>query len=143
MHARSQAVAVAQAEFFRAYLHHLRLLQPLQAQLLEVAVRPDVVVAREEIDLHAGIQKRHQCSKHPHIAFGHHVAVLVPEVPDVAHEVQRLRLRRINTLQESHEGVFPRGRIPHPEAQMDVGDEICQVLGHYPKMKISPATTRQ
>ena len=128
--ARSQTVAVAQAKGLGPNLHHIRLLQAPHAQLFKIVIGPDVVVALEEAHLYAGIHKGNQGRQHFHIALRHYVAVLVPEVPDIAQKIQRLRLGRVDPPQKGHEGLLPRGRVSHLEAQMDVGDKVCQCFRH-------------
>ena len=141
--AGAQAVSVAQAEAFAAYLHHMRLLQLDHAQLLEVVEGPEVVVALEEVHFYAGVNEVRDGPQHADAALGHHVAVFVPEVEDVAQQVQGLGFRRVYALEKLGEFAFALRRVSRREAQMHVGRKVCQVFGHQANMKIKAATRRQ
>ena len=52
---------------------------------------PQVVVAAEVVHLDAGIGEFADFAQQARVALGHHVAVLVPEVEEVAHEIDGLR----------------------------------------------------
>ena len=125
-HAWTEPVAVTQAELLSADLRHIRLYAALHPEFLEIGVGPDVVVPLKEIHFHAGVHQVLQGGENARIALGDHVPVFIPEVPDVAEEVQGLRLGRRNSAEELHETRFPAGRVGNGEAQVDVGDEVCE-----------------
>ncbi len=116
---RPEAVAVAEAESAAADFGHIRLDEALHAQLLEIAVCPHVMVSLKEEDLHSPVHKVLQGRKNPYITFRYDIAVLIPEVPYVTHEIQGVRILR-KSLQERHETTFTAGRIADLQAKMDI-----------------------
>ena len=84
------------------------------------------MVAGEEVHLDTGIHKVHEGRKHPDISLGHDVAVLVPEIPDVAKKVKGVSPVRRYGLEEGDETGLAGGGVLDVKAQMDVGCEICQ-----------------
>ena len=75
------------------------------AFLLEVAVGPDVVIAREVVHLYAHIGELGNLSEEPSIALRHHVAVFVPEVEHVAEQVDGSGFR-LDAVEESHQSAL-------------------------------------
>ena len=55
--------------------------------LLQIVAHPQVVVAREEMHLHAHVRQLANLSQQAGVALGHHGLVLVPEVKDVAEQI--------------------------------------------------------
>lgn len=58
----------------------------------QVVAHPHVVVTRQEGHAHAPVGQFGQFAQRPHEAFGHHAAVFEPEIEDVAHQEDRLRI---------------------------------------------------
>ena len=122
--AGAETVAVAEAETRAADFNLVRLTELDHSELLEIAVGPDIVVAGEEIHLDTRVHEVQERREHPYISFRDDVAVFVPEIPDVAEQIQRIRLRSRNSFQERDETRFAPGGIGHLETEVDVGDEI-------------------
>lgn len=137
----AEAITVTEAEDLAGNSRYVGLLKPFHSERLEVGIAPDVVIAAKEIDIHTSIDEVEQRSKHAHIAFGNDVAVLIPEIPDVTEQVEALGLRR-KRAEKLHETRLPILRVQNVTAEVNVGDEICEVLPHA-KMNISTATTAQ
>ena len=76
------------------------------------------------IYLHARVHQVLQGGENARVALGHHVPVLIPEIPDVPQQIQRLRLFRRNAFQEGRETGLPVRRTGDLEAEVDVGDEV-------------------
>ena len=73
------------------------------------------------------VHKIAQCRKNPDIPLGDYIPVLVPEVPDVSQEIQRLCLVCRNSTEERDESGLSFSRIGHIESQMHIRYEICQM----------------
>ena len=116
---RTKAVAMSKTETFPADLHQGWLLQTCHPELLEIAVGPDVVIAREEIHLHTSVKKFLDRSKHPDISLRHHITILIPEIPYVTEHIHRLRILGKRT-EKIGETAFTGCRVGNLEAQMDV-----------------------
>ena len=71
----------------------------------EIAVGPDVVIAREVVHLYAHIGELGNLSEEPSIALRHHVAVFVPEVEHVAEQVDGSGFR-LDAVEESHQSAL-------------------------------------
>ena len=84
----AQPVAMAQVEEAAVDVHHAALRVERDATfLLQVVAHPQVVVAREEMHLHAHVRQLAYLAQQAGVALGHHGLVLVPEVKDVAEQV--------------------------------------------------------
>ena len=133
---------MSQTEHLSADVHKGRLLQTLHSKFLEIAVGPHVVVSLEEIHIHALVHQVGNGAEHPDITLGNNIAVLVPEIPDVAQEIQRSRILG-KRPQKIHKTRLPGSRIIDLQTQMDVGDEIYAFTAHYANMNIAAAARRQ
>ncbi len=98
--AGTETVTVAEAELLSPDLHDGRLPENADAHFLKIMVGPDIVVALEEIDLHAGIHQIQQGGENSHIALRNHIVILVPEIPDVPQHVKGLCPLRGNRSQK-------------------------------------------
>ena len=72
----AQAIPMAKTEILPSYINIIWLLEYLHSQFFEIPVAPDVVIALEEINLHASIHKIHQGRENSHIALRNNVPVL-------------------------------------------------------------------
>ena len=90
-------VAVGDEYLFAGEGHERRLREDLDAAFArEVIAHPLIVGAREIHDPHPPVRQIGQPAQHAHEPFGDHFAVFEPEVEDVTHQENRLRiLRRI------------------------------------------------
>ena len=114
-----QSVTMTETEFHAGNINHTRLFEAFHAELLEVAVGPDVVVSGEEIHIHTTVHELLQGSENPYISFRNDITVLIPEIPNVAEEVDRRGVFRQGT-QEVGETALACGGVGHLKAQMDV-----------------------
>jgi hypothetical protein len=102
----AQSVSVREKEHLVVYLRRQRLrMYDESAFLLKVAVCPYVVVACEEVHLHANIRKLRELAEEPCVAFRNHVSVFVPEVEYVAEQVYRGSLM-LYAVEKSHQPPF-------------------------------------
>ena len=86
-----EAIAVPYEETLAADVEHLRFVVHLHpALLVQVIEQPHVVVADEEMQLHARVAHLGQLAQQSHMAAGHHVAVGEPEVEHIAQQEERL-----------------------------------------------------
>ncbi len=84
----TQTVTVAEVEEFVGNLDGDGIVVHLHATLLlEIVLTPDVMVASKEMHLDAHVGEFADLAQEACVAFGHHVPILVPEVEDVAKEV--------------------------------------------------------
>jgi len=91
MHARTQAVAVTEAEYLVADCDLERLDEGAHPQGFEIVVCPYIMVPLEEAYFDAGVHQVRQGCEYPDIAPGHDVSVLIPEVPYVPEKIQGTR----------------------------------------------------
>ena len=82
----TQPVSVAEKETLAIDLHRLRLENFLYPQALEERVTPDVVVARDEIHFYSLGHHLYKFAEHPGTFARHHIAVFIPEIPDIPEE---------------------------------------------------------
>jgi hypothetical protein len=116
---RSQTVAVAEAECLSIYLNQMRLSQFDHSELLEIGICPDVVVAFKEKDLHSPVHKVLKGGQHPEIAFRNDITVLVPEIPDVAKQIEGLGIFRKGS-QEACKATLTLFRIMNLKTEVDI-----------------------
>jgi len=121
---RAQTVPVSKTEGLTSYFNHIRLLKDPYSQLFEIMKAPEVVVALEKADFHAGVHQIHQRGKHTHIALRDHIMVLVPEIPDVAKQVQGLRPVLRDGSQETDETSLAVCRIIHIQSEVDIRHKV-------------------
>ena len=118
-------VAVGDEDVFTVQAELLRRGIDLDAAFAgEVIADPHVVVSRKEYHPDTPVGQFGQLAERPHEALGHHAPVFEPEVEDVAHQENRLRiLRRI--VEPAHEAPFGllRKRLAAC-AQVDIRCEI-------------------
>ena len=99
------------------------------ALLLEIVVHPQVVVARKEVYFNTVVREFGNLSQQPCVAFRHDVAVLVPEVEDVAEQVYRGSFV-LDAVEEVYEPSFLHASVRYGEAaEVCVGDEVYRF--HY------------
>jgi hypothetical protein len=122
---RTETVTMTQAETPSADFHKTRLLKTPHSQLLEITVGPYVVITLEEEDLDTSVHEILQSSKHPDIAFGYHITVLVPEIPHISQKIQSICFLRQIT-QKFHEPSLTTGRIGNLQTEMNIGNKICK-----------------
>ena len=125
----AETVAVTEAEHLTADLHKSWLLKTFHTKFLEIAVCPHIVVTLEEIHINSPV---HQCSqrcKDPYIPLRNDVTVFIPEVPDITKEIQCCRFLR-QRAEKIDETGFTGNRIVNPEAEMNIGDEVCVFGSH-------------
>ena len=136
---------MAQAEILAVQRDVEGLLETVHPQLLEERIGPDVVVAGAEPDLHACVHQADELRDHPRARARDHVAVFVPEVPDVAQQVERPHLLDREPFQEIDETRLALRGILHPQAEVHVGDEIDEfALRHYAsQMRTAMPTSAQ
>ena len=60
--------------------------------LLEIISLPKVVIATEKVHFHTHVGQFADFSEQTRVALGHHIAILKPEIEDVAHEIYGLGL---------------------------------------------------
>ena len=84
----AQSVAVREVEHLVVNLHCLRLrVYRHAAFVVQIAVGPDVVVARKEVHFYAHVGEFGYFSEEARVAFGHDIAVFVPEIEHVAKQI--------------------------------------------------------
>ena len=84
----AQSVAVRQIEHLVVYLHRLRTCMYYHSALVvQITVRPNVVVAREVVHLNAHVGKLRQFAEEARVALGHRITPLIPEVEHVAQKI--------------------------------------------------------
>ena len=84
----AQPFAMAQVEEAAVDIHHAALRVERDATFfLQVVAHPQVVVAREEMHLHAHVRQLAYLAQQAGVTLGHHGLVLVPEVKDVAEQI--------------------------------------------------------
>ena len=92
--------------------------------LLQVAVGPDVVVAREVVDLYAHVGQFRQLTEKAREAFRHHVAPFVPEVEHVTEQIYGACLC-LYGVKKSHEPPLLRAAMVYrPRTEVGVAKEI-------------------
>jgi hypothetical protein len=116
---RTQTVSMTKAESLTGNLHDTWLYETYHTQLLEIAVCPHIMVSLEKIHLHSPVHKVLQCSKDAYVALGHHITILVPEVPYVTEQIQSIRFRR-KIVQKRNKTTLAFIRILDFEPQMYV-----------------------
>ena len=122
----SEAVAVREVEHLavdfrgQAYLavhYH-------SALFLKVIVHPEVVVAGEEVHLHAVVREFGDFSQQSGVAFGDDVAIFVPEVEDVSEQVYGGGFV-LDAVEEVHKSALLRAPMRYGKApEVCVGDEV-------------------
>lgn len=125
--ARAKAVTMTKAEGLAGYIHDIRLLENLNSQALKIMIAPDIVIALKEPDLDSIIYKIQDFSKNPDIPLGHHIAVLIPKIPDIAKQIQGFSPVSRHRFKERHKTQLAIRRITQIQSQMDVRNEICQI----------------
>ena len=125
--AGAQTVTVSQAEKLARMLDHQGLVDDFDSHGLQIGIHPHIVIAGTDKDLHPGLEKVHQSGENPDISLRNHVSILVPEIPDVAKQIQRLGPLHRNPPQETHETSLPFDRISDFESQMNVGCKKDQI----------------
>ena len=84
----AQSIAVRQIEHLVVYLHRLRTRMNYHSTLVvQIAIRPNVVVAREVVHLNAHVGKLRQFAEEARVALGHRITPLIPEVEHVAQQI--------------------------------------------------------
>ena len=111
---------MSQAERLASDFQQLGLLATGYPQALEEGVSPDVVVAGEEIYLHAGIHQGYELSHHARSLAGHHVPVFVPEIPDVSEQVKGECILRRDAAEKVQKALLSFRRVGAAQAQVDV-----------------------
>ena len=95
---------------------------------LQVVERPEVVVTGKKMDGDPSVGQFRQFSQQPREPFRHDAPILVPEIENIAHQKNRLGIRR-HFVEPADEQPLARGvRLPHLEAQMDIRCEIVHYL---------------
>ena len=87
----TKPVAMTKAEHLTSIFHHVWLLKDLHTQFLEITVTPDIMVAREEKHLHAGIHQALKSREHSHIPFRDEIPIFIPEIPNIPEHIQGYR----------------------------------------------------
>ena len=121
----AQSVAVGEVEELASELHgHGAVVHDGAALLGEVVLAPDVVVADEEVHLHAAVGELAHLAEEAGVALGHHVAVLEPEVEDVAQHIhgRGLLLYLVEEVDQPPLAGTHRGECA--AAQVCIGDEV-------------------
>ena len=111
----SESVTVSEAESNPGDIHDTWLFKTFHAEFLKVAVGPDVMVSREEIYIHSAVHEFLQGGECADISFRNHITVFIPEVPDVAEQIDRFGVFRQGT-QEVGETALAGGGISHLQA---------------------------
>ena len=93
----SESVTMTETKSDAGDIHDTRLFKTFHAELLEVTIGPDVVVSSEEIHIHATVHEFLQGSECADIALWHHIAVFIPEIPDVTEKIHSLSVFRQRT----------------------------------------------
>ena len=107
----AQPVAVGHEEHLAVDLRRQRLLMQNDATLpLQVVVGPDVVVAGKEMHLHAHVGQLAQLAEEARVAAWHHIFVFVPEVKDIAQQIDGCRLL-LDAVKETHQASFLRPAV--------------------------------
>ena len=121
----AQSVTMRQEEYLSVDLCRDGLLVDDESTLVvQVAIGPQVVVACEEVDLHAHVGQFRELAEETGVAFGHHIPVFVPEVEHVAQEIYGggLVLYRV---EETHQPALLRAAVLNgPRAQVGIGKKI-------------------
>ena len=96
-------VTMRQEELVTVYLCRLRLLMQYHATLLlQILIRPDIVVAREVVHLNAHIRQLRQLPQESCEPLWHYIFVFVPEVEHIAQQVDSPRLL-LNRVEKPHQ----------------------------------------
>ena len=118
----TQSVAVSEVENVAVDVGRQRLAMDNHSTfLLEIAVGPKVVVAREEMHLHTHVGQFRDFSQKPRIAFRHHVSIFVPKVENIAHQIDGGSLR-LDAVEKPHQSALLHSRMRNGKrAQMGIG----------------------
>jgi hypothetical protein len=139
---RSQTISMAETETLSGNLHQRRLLETDHSEFLEIRIAPDIVISLEEIHLHTPIHQLTESGEHLDISLRDHIAVFIPEIPDVTKKVQCFRLISRYLPEERDETGFTTGRIRYLQTEMYVRDEICQIswfhIDQTPRLGLRP-----
>ena len=121
----TQSVAMSKQEYLVAQLDGYRFgMHNHSTLLLEIILAPHIVVTREEVHLDAHVCQFANLAKDSGVPLRHHILVLVPEVEDIAQEIDGLRLI-LNLVKESHQPAFLLPCMRNGlTAQMGIGKEI-------------------
>ena len=116
----TEPVPMTEAERLARNFDQGRLLEDADPHILKIVVAPDIVITLEEIHFHPGIHQIHKGGENPHIAFGHDIVVLIPEIPDIPEHIQRLCPLQRNRIQKGHETSLPVHRVLYIQTQMNI-----------------------
>ena len=94
------------------------------AFLFKIVVHPEVVVAREEMHLHAHVGQFADFSKQARVALRDDVFIFVPEVENVAQEINGIRLMLDAVEKIDQAALLSSGVWNGQTAQVGVGEEI-------------------
>ena len=84
----AESIAMSHVEYLAVDFHGRGLVvNNYPTFFFKVAIHPDVVVAREEMHLHAHVGEFRQFAEKPGIAFRHYILVFIPEVEHVAQQI--------------------------------------------------------
>ena len=112
----AQSIAMAEVEEAAVDFHHATLRVERDATfLLQIVAHPQVVVAREEVHLHAHVRQFANLSQQTGVALGHDGLVLVPEVEDVAEQIDGGGFM-LDAFKEVHQPAFLHSRMGNGEA---------------------------
>ena len=139
---RTQAISMAETETLSGNLHQRRLLETDHSEFLEIRIAPDIVISLEEINLYSLLHQFAESGEHLDISLRDHIAVFIPEIPDVTEKVQCFRLISRYLPEERDETGFTTGRIRYLQTEMYVRDEICQIswfhIDQTPRLGLRP-----
>jgi hypothetical protein len=128
---------VSQTERLAVYTDKGRLDKPDHPELFKIAVCPHIMVPLEKVHLDPCVHQVRQGGEHLHIAFRHHITILVPEIPYISEKIQCLRFSSRYGTEETHESRLTVPRISDIQAEMYIGDEKREspILHKYRQIK--------
>ena len=107
---------MAEVEEAAVDFHHAALRVKRDATfLLQIVAHPQVVVARKEVHLHAHVRQFANLAQQAGVTLGHHGLVLVPEVEDVAEQIDGGGFM-LDAIKEVHQPAFLHSRMGNGEA---------------------------
>ena len=121
----AQSVAVRQIEHLVVYLHRLRTCMNYHSALVvQIAIRPDGVVAREVVHLNAHIGKLRQFAEEARVALGHRITPLIPKVEHVAQQIYGTCLGLYRVKKTHKPALLSAAVFDSPRPEVGVRKEI-------------------
>ena len=121
----AQPIAVRQEENLVGYLGGFGFRVHRHATfLLQIAVGPDIVIARKEVHLYAHISKFRYLTQETRVTFRHHIAIFVPEVEHIAQQIYGRSLM-LYAVEKTHQASFLCASVRYgPRSKMGIAKKI-------------------